>query len=185
MPTYLILGPNGVGKSSLVNLLLGERVCATSEFEDCTTEVKKYTRYTAGGELHLIDTPGFGGLDAETDRKRLQMTRDFTAAHPFDVMLLVARSDDRRLRPFEMSGIKMISDIFGREVLKQCWLTLTFCGSLPRANFASFILSRQTQLGEQVKKHSPEFADFERTILVDASERSWAPAARHPLRLLG
>lgn len=55
----MMLGPTGVGKSALINRLLGQNVAPESAFgEPDGTKVREYTGEFKGVGLKLIDTPG-------------------------------------------------------------------------------------------------------------------------------
>ncbi|MFC2061598.1 ribosome small subunit-dependent GTPase A [Elusimicrobiota bacterium] len=72
--TYCFIGSSGVGKSSIVNILLGEDMIKTSEISSHTNRGKHITTHRALFILEkgglLIDTPGMreiGVLDSDTD----------------------------------------------------------------------------------------------------------------------
>ena len=60
-------GNSGVGKSSLINLLLGEKVFETGEISQKICRGKHTTRHSEIKKLpsggYIIDTPGFGSLE--------------------------------------------------------------------------------------------------------------------------
>lgn len=65
--TTAVAGPSGVGKSSLTNLVLGERRMETGEISRKLKRGKHTTRHTQLIEVedgaYLMDTPGFSSLD--------------------------------------------------------------------------------------------------------------------------
>jgi len=64
-------GPSGVGKSSLLNALLGEEVMETGELSKKIDRGKNTTRhvelFSLGEETFLLDTPGFTSIDFSID----------------------------------------------------------------------------------------------------------------------
>ncbi len=63
-----LAGPSGVGKSSLVNILLGAEESETGEISRKSLRGKNTTRHTelfSGDGFMLFDTPGFTSFDAE------------------------------------------------------------------------------------------------------------------------
>ena len=65
--TTTVAGPSGVGKSSLINLLLGERTMETGTLSEKIDRGKHTTRHSELLELgectYIFDTPGFSSLE--------------------------------------------------------------------------------------------------------------------------
>ena len=86
-----VFGRVGVGKSSLVNALLGERVCATDVAHGCTRiqKVSSWRQPIPGLQgLELVDTPGIDEIDGAA-RSRLAER----VARGADLVLLVLDGD--------------------------------------------------------------------------------------------
>jgi predicted GTPase len=56
--TILVMGKGGVGKSSTVNSIVGERVATVSAFQSEGLRPMMCSRTRAGFTLNIIDTPG-------------------------------------------------------------------------------------------------------------------------------
>ncbi len=66
----MMLGMSGVGKSALINRLLGEKVAPESAFGDGDNKIQEYTGEYKGISLKLIDTPGLEASSAATAYNR-------------------------------------------------------------------------------------------------------------------
>jgi tRNA U34 5-carboxymethylaminomethyl modifying GTPase MnmE/TrmE len=112
--TVLLLGKGGVGKSSLVNALLGERAAAVSAFklqadtESTVRFVRQVALGGAGGDeegfrLTLIDTCGLEDPEAgdAVSYGALQRIAEDVKGTPIDAVLLVDRLDLYRVEPLD------------------------------------------------------------------------------------
>lgn len=76
--TTTVAGPSGVGKSSLVNLLLGADHMETGDLSEKIERGKNTTRHSEliciGNDSFLMDTPGFTSLELRgMDKNRLRL----------------------------------------------------------------------------------------------------------------
>lgn len=91
-PRVGVMGKSGAGKSSLCNAIFRERVCAVSDVEACTREVKELTIRFNNHTLKLIDIPGVGENELR-DREYEVLYRELIP--DLDVILWIMKGDDR------------------------------------------------------------------------------------------
>ncbi|GBG65597.1 hypothetical protein CBR_g51479 [Chara braunii] len=94
--TILVLGKSGVGKSSTVNSIFGERVCVVSAFQSETIRPTVASRTRAGFTVNVIDTPGLVEAGCVNDQA-VDAIRRFILDKPVDVVLYVDRLDGYRV----------------------------------------------------------------------------------------
>ena len=93
-PRIILAGKTGVGKSSIINALLGEEVCEIGVIPT-TKEEQQISWSTPKGELLIVDFPGFGEAEKATETYD-QNIRDLGASEGH-LLLLVLKADDRAL----------------------------------------------------------------------------------------
>ena len=93
LPTVVLTGPPNVGKSSLINALLGRDRAIVSPLAGTTRDMLAAVLHTPRGDLRLVDVPG---LEAPTDdlRQRMMTTRDAALADA-DVIIELSAHDTR------------------------------------------------------------------------------------------
>ncbi|EFJ18020.1 hypothetical protein SELMODRAFT_178526 [Selaginella moellendorffii] len=134
--TVLVLGKGGVGKSSTVNSIIGERVAAVSAFQSETLRPLFVSRSRAGFTLNIIDTPGLieGGW---VNDQALEIIKRFLMDKTIDVVLYVDRLDGYRVDSLDKQVIRAITRSFGPQIWKLCLLVLTHA-QLPPPDGASY-----------------------------------------------
>ncbi|KAG8762598.1 hypothetical protein FRC11_008553 [Ceratobasidium sp. 423] len=78
------MGPQGCGKSSFINLAIGQSDCLTSATSKLCTKVvrsSKRSKWMHGVEFRFTDTPGFGNEVFE-DAKILELLVESLAPNP-------------------------------------------------------------------------------------------------------
>ncbi|KAF3332421.1 translocase of chloroplast 34 [Carex littledalei] len=122
--TILVMGKGGVGKSSTVNSLLGERVAAVSAFQSEGLRPMMCSRTRAGFTLNIIDTPGIveGGYINE---QALDIIKRFLLNKTIDVLLFVERLDAYRVDSLDKQVVKSITETFGKAIWNRSVLVLT------------------------------------------------------------
>ncbi|KAI8464195.1 MAG: TOC34m [Monoraphidium minutum] len=154
--TVLLLGKSGVGKSSLVNSLLGEKAAPVSAFklQADTESTVKYVRQVALGDsdldgfrLTLIDTCGLEDPEAgdTVSYGALQRIAEDIKGVAIDAVLYCDRLDLYRVEPLDRRIISAISDQFSRAIWSKTVIALSH-GQLslppPGTTFESFAARR-------------------------------------------
>lgn len=162
--TILVMGKGGVGKSSTVNSLIGERVVAVSAFQSEGPRPVMVSRSRAGFTLNIIDTPGLieGGY---VNDQALENIKRFLLSKTIDVLLYVDRLDSYRVDNLDKQVIKAITDSFGKGIWRRGLVVFTHAQLSPPdgLDYDDFLSRRSesllkvVRLGARMKKH--EFQD--------------------------
>lgn len=126
--TILVMGKGGVGKSSTVNSVIGERVVTVSAFQPETPRPVMVSRSRAGFTLNIIDTPGLveGGY---VNDQVLETIKSFLGrsllSKTIDVLLYVDRLDAYRVDNLDKQIVRAITDNFGKEIWHKAMVVLT------------------------------------------------------------
>ncbi|XP_051122926.1 translocase of chloroplast 34 isoform X2 [Andrographis paniculata] len=122
--TILVMGKGGVGKSSTVNSVIGERAVTVSAFQSETPRPVMVSRSRAGFTLNIIDTPGLveGGYVSD---QVLETIKRFLLNRTVDVLLYVDRLDAYRVDNLDKQVVKAITDSFGKEIWHKTMVVLT------------------------------------------------------------
>ncbi|XP_050238905.1 translocase of chloroplast 33, chloroplastic [Mercurialis annua] len=128
--TILVLGKGGVGKSSTVNSLIGERVVNVNSFSAEAPRPVMVSRTRSGFTLNIIDTPGLveGGY---VSYQSLELIKRFLLNKTIDVLLYVDRLDAYRVDDLDKQIVTAISDSFGKEIWRKSLLVLTHAQLCP------------------------------------------------------
>jgi len=146
-PRIVILGPAGVGKSSLANVLIGrdkryqntgqERECFTvsSRAEAGKAGVTQETCHEVGPwlgtgqRITVVDTPGFG-VDLEEEEATIDGLVNFLRndIKYVDAFVIAFKQMDNRVTPAFKTMIKIVGGIFGEEFWENVIIEATFWG---------------------------------------------------------
>ncbi|XP_062111854.1 translocase of chloroplast 34 isoform X1 [Humulus lupulus] len=175
--TILVMGKGGVGKSSTVNSLIGERAVSISPFQSEGTRPVMVSRSRAGFTLNVIDTPGLieGGY---INDMALNNIKSFLLNKTIDVLLYVDRLDAYRVDNLDREVVKAITDSFGKAIWNRALVVLTHAqlsppDGLPYDEFfskRSEALVRALRLGAGLKKHDMQGSAIP-VVLVENSGR--------------
>ncbi|KAK4279155.1 hypothetical protein QN277_016905 [Acacia crassicarpa] len=122
--TILVMGKGGVGKSSTVNSITGERVVTISPFQSEGPRPVMVSRSRAGFTLNIIDTPGLieGGYINDL---ALDIIKRFLLNKTIDVLLYVDRLDAYRVDNLDKLVAKAITDTFGKRIWDKAVIALS------------------------------------------------------------
>lgn len=150
--TILVMGKGGVGKSSTVNSILGERVAAVSAFQSEGLRPMMCSRTRAGFTLNIIDTPGLveGGY---VNEQALEIIKRFLLNKTIDVLLYVDRLDAYRVDSLDRQVIKAITDTFGKRIWRRALIVLTHAQLSPPdgLNYDDFFAKRSEALLKYIR----------------------------------
>jgi predicted GTPase len=164
--TFLLIGRTGVGKSSIINSLMGEQVAPTDEFEPKTVTVDEYTFEHNGHSFVLIDTPGL--CDAlpsfKHDRKYMRKIADKLKSKQRDVdcVLYVTPLDETRVRADEQYAIKFLSKCLSEKLRREFWkhavIVFTFADKVSPADFMNRLNRRKELIQKEIEKYAGKTA---------------------------
>ncbi|XP_071690056.1 translocase of chloroplast 34-like [Rutidosis leptorrhynchoides] len=128
--TVLVMGKGGVGKSSTVNSILGERAVPVSAFQSDVPRPVMVSRERSGFTLNIIDTPGIveGGY---VNNQVLDLIKRFLLNKTIDVLLYVDRLDSYRVDNLDKQLVKAITESFGKEIWRKGVVVLTHAQLTP------------------------------------------------------
>lgn len=157
--TILVMGKGGVGKSSTVNSILGERVAAVSAFQSEALRPMMCSRSRAGFTLNIIDTPGLveGGF---VNEHALEIIKRFLLNKTIDVLLYVDRLDSYRVDNLDRHVISAITRSFSKGIWSRSIVVLTHAQLSPPdgLSYEEFLakrldaLMRIIRLGSRITK---------------------------------
>ena len=146
----LVIGKVGVGKSSLVNRLIGEHVSETGEdILRVTRELVKGTTVKNGILINICDTPGLDDADEE-DTDTLQNVQQ--ECNEIDLFLFCIKMTERYERGYT-EAMKTITDVYGRDIWKKAMFVLTFSNEYePDEKFVDKVQAWKQELKKRISK---------------------------------
>ena len=135
--TFVVVGPAGVGKSTLVNTIMTEKICEEgTSAEAVTPEVQRKVRQVPleGGSASLVlyDSPGFTG-NRRSDRAAAEGL-ETTRAEADEILICfdLLGNGGRYIPLLHGAVMEKIVGVFGEDIIKQKGLVV-----LTRANLVS------------------------------------------------
>lgn len=133
MPSYLLIGRSGVGKSSFVNSFFGASLAPISHVDACTTDVEEYPPKGFAGlktSMRLLDTPGLMEGDESKDDAYLKRIAERLRHISIDGVIFVAELGTR-FRPVDIDFLGKITRTLGPPIWNSAWLALTRAAEVP------------------------------------------------------
>ena len=157
--TFLLVGRTGVGKSSTINSLLGQKVARVGHYEPTTVKVETFDAVIEGVQFSVIDTPGLcDGIDEKTDYRRIKEI--FSKVSKIDCMLFVSELDAARVTGDEKRGIRLITESFGADVWKHAVIVFTFADRVSSETYTQRINKRTKLVQAEIRQHASLSEDF-------------------------
>jgi len=144
----LVVGRTGVGKSSIINSIVGVPVAETGKYKPTTAKIERYDAEYRESTMVLIDTPGFAdaGWDRSNDQRYLaQIERE---AGEIDLVLFVSKLDDNRVERSEYDTLGALTAKFSHELWDRAVVVLTRSDKFTRREYPDEFAQRSAVLRE-------------------------------------
>ncbi|NJM72421.1 MAG: hypothetical protein HC862_20875 [Scytonema sp. RU_4_4] len=148
--TFLLVGRTGVGKSSTINTLIGQKVAEVGKFIPTTKSIGKYESEIEGIPYTIVDTPGL----ADTSDKEQEYISSIKSAVPEpDCMWFVTPLGDNRVRDDERKTIKTISSAFGKQAWERAIIVFTYADKVDRDEYNEYLTERTRLIQEEIANY--------------------------------
>jgi predicted GTPase len=148
--TLLLVGRTGVGKSSVLNSILGGSVAAVGEYEPTTHRITAYEVELNEQNFVIYDLPGLGddswGYWEENQRQNSEVRR---ILNDIDCMLYVTPLDESRIRIDEKYSIKLISEL-NPQIWNKAVIVFTFADRVDSNDYQMYLSERTRLIREEV-----------------------------------
>lgn len=150
--SFMLVGRTGVGKSSTINSLLGEKVAPVGDSEPTTFNVTPYDLNKAGVHFKIWDTPGLcDALDNANDQKYIEQIK--SVVDDIDCLWFVTRLDDTRLSSDEQYALLLITNSLSKIIWKKSIIVFTHsCNWSIEGRFEEALEIRTNIIREYLKK---------------------------------
>ena len=125
---FLLCGRTGVGKSSLINSLIGSEVCEVGDptgktgFKKCTTTVSKTVANINGVTVSIFDSPG---LQDGTNSDEEYLEDMYSKCKDVDLVIYCIDMTVPRYTEDEIRATQLMTNKFGTDFWNRCVLVLT------------------------------------------------------------
>lgn len=151
--SFLLMGRTGVGKSSTINALLGQKIAPIGEFEPQTMEVSHYETKIQEVPCVVIDTPGLCDDLEEKGNDQIYLDKIKSEVNSLDVLWFVTQLNDTRVRPDEKRGIRLISEALGKHIWKRAVIVFTFADMIQQRDYHRVMTERTRLIRAEIAIH--------------------------------
>ncbi|KAK1382453.1 hypothetical protein POM88_020188 [Heracleum sosnowskyi] len=129
----LMLGKSGVGKTTTINAIFGEKKAQVDTFQPGTTTVTEIIGVIDGVKVRVFDTPGLKTtvLEQSFNRNILKSVKKLTRKYPVDIVLYVDRLDAQTQGRNDRPLLHTITNSLGFSIWHRTIVTLTHAASVP------------------------------------------------------
>jgi predicted GTPase len=155
----LVVGRTGVGKSSTINSILGQKVAEVGDFRPTTAEIHFYDGRIGDAPILVIDTPGF--CDDRSDRSNDSKYISKIQRHVSDIDLLIfiTRLDDDRVGSSDLDTLQILSKSFAPEIWERSIIVLTKADKISEEKYKYFVNGRSDALRDAFRDVTEEHAE--------------------------
>jgi cold shock CspA family protein len=164
--TLLLLGKTGVGKSSIVNTLMGKQVAPVGDFRPTTFTVKYYHSEVQGIKFSIVDTPGLCDDLPEKSKDEVYLSEIKANVRDIDCIWFTTPLSEPRVGSDELMGISHITKVFGSKIWERSIIVLTKADLVHPMDYSRTYRGRTDVLiekiadfaGKEIAKHIPTVA---------------------------
>lgn len=165
--SFMLIGRTGVGKSSTINSLMGEKVAEVGDSEPTTFQVSPYRLRKGGVDFIIWDTPGLcDALDNANDQQYMEQI--CARVEEVDCLWFVSRLDETRLSLDEQYALLLITNTLGADIWERSLIVFTHaCNWSVEQRFEEALRERTAVVKEYIEKITKKKQNSLTSIAVD------------------
>jgi len=167
--SFMLVGRTGVGKSSTINSLMGEKVAEVGDSEPTTFEVAPYRLRKSGVDFMIWDTPGLcDALDNANDQQYMEQIS--ARVDEVDCLWFVSRLDETRLSSDEQYALLLITNTLGADIWERSLIVFTHaCNWSVEQRFEEALRERTAVVKEYIERITKKEQNALASVAVDNS----------------